>query len=63
MLKLGRVNSVIDEKMAMKYWWNDTEWGKPKYWEKSCLSATSSTSSLGWNDPGSNPVLDNQGFD
>jgi hypothetical protein len=30
MLKLGRVNSVIDEKMTMKYWWNDTEWGKPK---------------------------------
>ena len=63
MLKLGRVNSVIDEKMTMKYWWNDTEWGKPKQWDKSYPTATSSTSSLAWTDPGSNPVLASQGFD
>jgi hypothetical protein len=27
-------NSSIKMKMIMERWWNDTDRGKPKYWEK-----------------------------
>jgi hypothetical protein len=33
-------------KMSMQHWCNDTDRGKPKYWEKSCPSATLSTTNL-----------------
>jgi hypothetical protein len=36
-------------------WWNEDWQGKPKYLEKTCLSATLSTTNPTWPDPGSNP--------
>jgi hypothetical protein len=33
-------------------WWNEDWEGKPKYWEKTCLSATLSTTNSTWLDPG-----------
>jgi hypothetical protein len=36
-------------------WWNEYWPGKPKYWEKTCPSATLSTTNFTWLDPGSNP--------
>jgi hypothetical protein len=35
--------------------WNEGWQGKPKYWEKTCPSATLSTTNLTWPDLGSNP--------
>ena len=28
------IASVVDEWMRMEHWWNDTDRGKLKYWEK-----------------------------
>jgi hypothetical protein len=36
-------------------WWNEDWQGKPKYSEKTCPSATLSTTNLTWPDLGSNP--------
>jgi hypothetical protein len=36
-------------------WWNEDFQGKPKYSEKTCPSATLSTTNLTWPDQGSNP--------
>jgi hypothetical protein len=36
-------------------WWNEGWQGKPKYSEKTCPSATLSTTNPTWPDPGSNP--------
>jgi hypothetical protein len=36
-------------------WWNEDWQGKPKYSEKTCPSATLSTTNATWPDPGSNP--------
>jgi hypothetical protein len=36
-------------------WWNEDWQGKPKYSEKTCLSATLSTTNPTWLDPGLNP--------
>jgi hypothetical protein len=36
-------------------WWNEDWQGKPKYSEKTCPSATFSTTNPTWLDPGSNP--------
>jgi hypothetical protein len=36
-------------------WWNEDWQGKPKYSEKTCPSATLSTTNPTWLDPGSNP--------
>jgi hypothetical protein len=36
-------------------WWNEDWQGKPRYSEKTCPSATSSTTIPTWPDPGSNP--------
>jgi hypothetical protein len=36
-------------------WWNENWQGKPKYPEKTCLSATSSTTNPTWPDLGSKP--------
>jgi hypothetical protein len=36
-------------------WWNEDWQGKPKYSEKTCHSATWSTTNPTWPDPGSNP--------
>jgi hypothetical protein len=38
-------------------WWNEDWQGKPKYSEKTCPSATLSTTNPTWLDPGSNPGL------
>jgi hypothetical protein len=35
--------------------WNENWQGKPKYWEKTCPSATLSTTNLTWPGLGSNP--------
>jgi hypothetical protein len=35
-------------------WWNEDWQGKPKYSEKTCCSATLSTTNPTWQDPGSN---------
>jgi hypothetical protein len=37
-------------------WWNEDWQGKPKYSEKTCPSATLSTTNPTWRDPGSNPA-------
>jgi hypothetical protein len=37
-------------------WWNEDWQGKPKYSEKTCPSATLSTTTLTWPDPGLNPA-------
>jgi hypothetical protein len=36
-------------------WWNEDWQGKPKYSEKTCPTATLSTTNPTWPDPGSNP--------
>jgi hypothetical protein len=36
-------------------WWNEDSQWKPKYSEKTCPSATLSTTNSTWPDPGSNP--------
>jgi hypothetical protein len=36
-------------------WWNENWQGKPKYSEKTCASATLSTTNPTWSDLGSNP--------
>jgi hypothetical protein len=36
-------------------WWNEDWQGKPKYSEKTCPSATLSTTNPAWPDPDSNP--------
>jgi hypothetical protein len=36
-------------------WWNEDWQGKPKYSEKTCPSATLSTTNPTWTDPGLNP--------
>jgi hypothetical protein len=42
----------------MDHWWNGTERGKPKHWEKkNCPSATLSTTNLTRIGLGSNPTL------
>ena len=28
---------VVDEWMSMEHWWNDTDRGKLKYWEKNII--------------------------
>jgi hypothetical protein len=38
-----------------RIWWNEDLQGKPKYSEKTCPSATLSTTNPTWRDPGSNP--------
>jgi hypothetical protein len=38
-----------------EFWWNEDRQGKPKYSEKTCPSATLSTTNPTWPDPGSNP--------
>jgi hypothetical protein len=38
-----------------RIWWNEDWQGKPKYSEKTCPSATWSTTNPTWPDPGSNP--------
>jgi hypothetical protein len=38
-------------------WWNDTDRGKPKNSEKTCPSATLSTTNVTRTDPGANPGL------
>jgi hypothetical protein len=40
-----------------RIWWNEDWRGKPKYSEKTCPSATLSTTNLTWPDLGSNPGL------
>jgi hypothetical protein len=43
---------------VMEHWWNEIDRGKPKYsGEKTCPSATSSTTNPTWIDPGLNPGL------
>jgi hypothetical protein len=37
-----------------RIWWNEDWQGKPKYSEKTCPSATLSTTNPTWRDPGSN---------
>jgi hypothetical protein len=37
-------------------WWDEDWQGKPKYSDKTCPSATLSTTNPTWPDPGSNPV-------
>jgi hypothetical protein len=32
--------SVVDGRMNMAHWWDDTDRGKRKYWEKTCHNAT-----------------------
>jgi hypothetical protein len=27
-------SSSVKMKMSMEHWWNDTDWGRPKYWDK-----------------------------
>jgi hypothetical protein len=27
-------SSSVNMKMSMEHWWNDTDWGRPKYWDK-----------------------------
>ena len=34
---------VVDGWMSVEQWWNDTDRGKLKYWEKNCHSVTLST--------------------
>jgi hypothetical protein len=29
--------SVVDDWMSMEHWWNDTDRGKLKYWEKNII--------------------------
>jgi hypothetical protein len=41
----------------MEHRWNEIDRGKPKYWGKTCPSATLSTTNPTWTDPGSNPGL------
>jgi hypothetical protein len=38
-----------------RIWWNEDWQGKPKYSEKTCPSATLSTTESTWPDPGANP--------
>jgi hypothetical protein len=38
-----------------RIWWNEDWQGKPKYSEKTCPSATLSTTNPTWPDPGLNP--------
>jgi hypothetical protein len=38
-----------------RIWWNEDGQGKPKYSEKTCPSATLSTTNSTWLGPGSNP--------
>jgi hypothetical protein len=41
----------------MEQRWNEIDRGKPKYWGKTCPSATLFTTNPTWSDPGSNPGL------
>jgi hypothetical protein len=42
----------------MEHRWNEIDRGKPKYYgEKTCPSATLSTTNPTWTDPASNPGL------
>jgi hypothetical protein len=41
-------------KMSIEHWWNDTDWERPKYCEKTCPGATLYTTNLTWIGPGSN---------
>jgi hypothetical protein len=36
---------------VMEHRWNDIDRGKPKYWGKTCPSATLSTTNPTWTDP------------
>ena len=44
-------------KMSMELWWNDTDSGEPRYWEKPCPSTTLSITNLGLTGLGSNMGL------
>jgi hypothetical protein len=46
---------MIDEDDFWRNWWNEDWQGKPKYSEKTCPNATSSTTNATWLDLGSNP--------
>ena len=41
----------------MEHWWNDTDRGKLKYWEKSCHMDTTFTANLTYTGQESNPAL------
>ena len=43
--------------MSMEQWWNDTDRGKLKYWDKECIDATLSTKNPTYTDLGLNPRL------
>jgi hypothetical protein len=45
---------MIDEDDFWSNWWNEIWQGKPKYSEKTCPSATLSTTNPTWYDSGSN---------
>jgi len=40
--------------MCMEHWWNGTERGELKYWDRSCHSASMSNTNLTWTNLGSN---------
>jgi hypothetical protein len=41
-------------KMSTQHWWNDTDGGKPMYSEKTCPTATLSTTNFTWTNLKSN---------
>jgi hypothetical protein len=43
--------------LVMEHRWNEIDRGKPKNSEKTCPSATLSTTNPTWTDPGSSPGL------
>jgi hypothetical protein len=48
---------ALDYRWVWSSRWNEDWQGKPKHSEKTCPSATLSTTNLTWPDPGSNPGL------
>jgi hypothetical protein len=51
------VASMMYEWMSMGHWWNDTDRGKPNYWEQNCPTATSIITSFTGTGVRSNPGL------
>jgi hypothetical protein len=45
---------ALDDRWVRSIWWYENWWGKPKYSEKTCTSATLATTNLTWLDLGSN---------
>jgi hypothetical protein len=52
------IASVTDERMSIEHWWNDTDRGKLKYWERNVLSfPLIFTTDPTWTNLRSNPGL------